>query len=351
MAVLVERFLQATGNTVLSMITQLCGAVVNIVLDPILIFNAGMGVTGAAVATVIGQWTSATVGFILNQTKNAELRMHPRDFAVDPKLIKAILAVGLPSSVMQAVGSVMTVGMNAILSGFADQGNAAVNVLNVYFKLQSFIFMPVFGLGAGMIAIVGYNYGARLRDRVYSAIRIALYYAVAIMAAGMLLFQLIPEQLMSAFTPEEMKAAKVQTAVSEEAGSKETAIASAAAESDEADVQARKAAEAKKTSAAVAKQMKEIGPGALRSISLCFIMAAVGITLSNVFQALGKGLYSMILSICRQLLVLLPSAMLLKSVFGTVDAVWWSFLIAEGVSCVVCLLLYRKVRRDVLEQL
>ena len=341
MAVLMERLLQATGNTVLSMITQLAGAVTNIVLDPILIFNADMGVAGAAVATVIGQWVSAGVGFALNQTKNAELRMHPRDFAVDGKLLRAILAVGLPSTVMQAIGSVMNVGMNAILSGFETLGNAAVNVLNVYFKLQSFIFMPCFGLGAGMIAIVGYNFGARLKERVYAAIRIALRYAVIIMAVGTLIFQVFPGQLMSVFSAEETAA----VSQAEESAEAETGAAGVDAE------EAARLRQEKEDQALVAKQMSEIGPGALRTISLCFILAAIGVTLSNVFQALGKGLYSMTLSICRQLLVLLPAAILLKAVFGTVDAVWWSFLIAEGVSCVVCLLLYRKVRREVLEKL
>ncbi len=375
MALLMERFLQSTGNTTLSMITQISGAVTNIILDPILIFEsgkgplgmgvAGMGIAGAAVATVIGQWVSAAVGFTLNQTKNAELRMDLRDFKIDPVIIRAIMAVGFPAAVMQAIGSVMNVGMNAILSGFADQGNAAVNVLNIYFKLQSFIFMPCFGLGAGMIAIVGYNYGARLRERVYSAIHIALRYAVIIMAVGMLVFQVFPGPLMSVFSGREARAETAGAASLEasvevpavmagaEAGTEEPLEAkTAAAASLEASAEAGgEASDDQEASALVAKQMGQIGPGALRSISLCFILAAIGITLSNVFQALGKGLYSMILSICRQLLVLLPSAMLLKAVFGTVDAVWWSFLIAEGVSCVICLLFYRKIKRDVLDKL
>ena len=164
-SVLVERMLQSTGNTTLSMITQISGAVTNIVLDPILIFGLlgfpAMGVTGAAVATVIGQHVSTLVGFLLNQKKNPELRLALREFRVDRRILLDILAVGLPSAVMQAIGSVMNVGMNGLLSSFAE-GNAAVNVLNVYFKLQSFVFMPVFGLGSGMVAISGYNFGARL---------------------------------------------------------------------------------------------------------------------------------------------------------------------------------------------
>ena len=166
-AIYFERLLQATGNTVASMCTQLAGAVTNIILDPILIFGylgfPAMGVSGAAVATVAGQWLSALIGFILNQTKNKELKLNIADFRIQRRNIRDIFAVGLPSSVMQAIGSVMNVGMNAILSGFAES-NAALNVMSVYFKLQSFIFMPVFGLSTGIIAIIAYNYGARMKD-------------------------------------------------------------------------------------------------------------------------------------------------------------------------------------------
>ncbi len=311
-SVLMERMLQSTGNTVFSMLTQLSGALTNIILDPILIYGylgaPELGVAGAAVATVIGQWVSATVGFTFNQVKNAELRLHPRDCRIRLRLLQAIFAVGLPSTVMSAIGSVMNIGMNRILSTFPEAlGNAAVNVLNVYFKLQSFIFMPVFGLGTGMIAIVGYNYGARLKKRVYEAIRVALIYAVCIMAAGTLVFQVFPRQLMAIFESE--------------------------------------------SGGEVAAQMVILGETAMRIISLNFILAAVGITLSNVFQAVGKGIYSMIVSILRQLAVLLPAAWLLKEIFGTVDAVWWCFVLAEAFSMVICLLLYKKLRREVLERL
>ncbi len=310
MSLLMERMLQSTGNTVFSMITQLSGAVTNIILDPILIFgllgNRPMGVAGAAVATVIGQFTSATVGFVLNQTKNGELRMHPRDFRVEGRLLSAIFAVGLPSTVMQAFGSVMNVGMNGILASFPE-GNAAVNVLNVYFKLQSFVFMPVFGLGTGLIAIAGYNFGARNRQRVYEAVRVVLTWALAIMAVGTLIFQIFPAQLMSVFD---------------------------GGQGNE-----------------VAAQMAVLGVSAMRIISVNFLFAAVGIVLSNVFQAVGKGVYSMIISILRQLAVLLPSALLLKLIFNDVHVVWWCFPIAELVSLFISLLLYRKLRRDVLERL
>ncbi|MBR6953568.1 MAG: MATE family efflux transporter [Clostridia bacterium] len=312
MSVLMERMLQSTGNTVFSMLTQLSGALTNIILDPILIFGylgaPRLGVLGAAVATVIGQWVSAGVGFTFNQVKNAELRLNPRDCKISGWLLRAIFAVGLPSTVMQAIGSVMNIGMNRILSTFPEAvGNAAVNVLNVYFKLQSFIFMPVFGLGTGMIAIVGYNYGARLKQRVYEAIRVAMIYAVSILAAGTLIFQLFPEQLMAIFESE--------------------------------------------SGGEVAAQMVVLGATALRIISLNFVIASVGITFSNVFQAVGRGTYSMLVSILRQLAVLLPAAWLLKEIFGTVDAVWWCFVLAEFFSMVICLLLYRKLRREVLEKL
>ncbi len=311
MSVLMERMLQSTGNTTLSMITQMAGAVTNIVLDPILIFGylgcPRMGVAGAAVATVIGQHVSALVGFILNQKKNGELKLELKDFRTDPMILKGILAVGLPSTVMQAIGSVMNVGMNGLLSGFAE-GNAAVNVLNVYFKLQSFVFMPVFGLGTGMVAIIGYNFGARLKDRIYEALKTAWLWVVVILAAGTLLFQIMPGTLMSLF-------------------------------------------ESGESTSEVTKAMTSLGETALRIISLHFVLASVGITLSNAFQAIGKGVYSLMISLARQLFVLLPAAWALKEIFGTVDAVWWSFLIAEVVSGIMSLLMYRKCDREIIAKL
>lgn len=307
MSICFERMLQSTGNTMLSMMTQLCGALTNIVLDPILIFGylgfPAMGISGAAVATVIGQMVSMTVGFTLNQTRNTELKLKLKEFIVDATILKDIIAVGLPSTVMQAIGSVMNIGMNYILSGFAE-GNAAVNVLNVYFKLQSFIFMPVFGLGNGMVAIVGYNFGARIKKRVYEAIKVALLYAVVILSLGTLLFLVFPEQLMSLF------------------------------ESD--------------GDPAIIASMTTIGVAALRTISLHFLIATVGITLGNVFQAVGKGTYSLIISLCRQMIVLLPAAWLLART-GDVNAVWWSFLIAELVSASISVFYYRRVDRKMLQ--
>ena len=305
MAICFERMLQSTGNTVASMITQLCGAVANMILDPIMIFGMfglpEMGVAGAAWATILGQLISMTVGFVLNQTRNPELKLRLKEFALDKRSLKGIITVGLPSTVMQAISSVMNVGMNGILSGFAEVGNDAVNVLNIYFKLQSFIFMPVFGLGNGMVAIIGYNFGARLKERVYEAVKVALVYAACIMLFGTLLFQLLPEQLMSLFESEE------------------------------------------------SAQMTAIGVTALRTISWHFIIAAVGVTLSNVFQAVGKGSYSLIVSLCRQLVVLLPAAWLLSRV--SLEAVWWSFCVAEVISLALCLLFYRRCDRKMLSKL
>ena len=252
-AIFFERMLQSTGNTMASMVTQLCGAITNIILDPILIFGklgfAPMGVAGAAIATVIGQWVSAIIGCILNQIKNEELKLDPKDFAVSSRDMKDIIAVGLPSTIMASIGSAMNIGMNAILQGLPES-NAGLNVLAVYFKLQSFIFMPVFGLANGIIAILGYNYGARMKSRIYQCIKVALIWAGTIMIIGTLVFMILPNQLMSIF------------------------------ESD-ADPE-------------LVKQMTDIGVVAMRIIATNFIFAAVGITLSTVFQAIGKGTYSKI---------------------------------------------------------
>ncbi len=305
-----ERLLQATGNSVLSMVTQLAGAVTNIILDPIMIFGylgfPRMGVSGAAVATVIGQFVSALVGFLLNQKKNPELRLNLTDLKINRGDLKGIIVVGFPSTVMASIVSVMNVGMNAILSGFT-QSNAALNVMSVYFKLQSFVFMPVFGLSNGIIAIIAYNYGARIRERVYGCIRVALIWAVTIMAIGTFIFMVFPGPLMSIFESE---------------------------------------AEAEITS-----QMTSIGVVAMRTISLSFIFAAVGITLSTVFQAVGKGVYSMIISICRELVILLPVAWLIAKLTNDVYAVWWCFPIAEIFALILCLIFYRKCNREMLSKL
>lgn len=295
MSICFERMMQATGNTMLSMATQLTGALTNIVFDPIFIFGwfgvPAMGVAGAAIATVMGQIVSMGLGIFLNQTRNRELRISMRGFRPDMQIIKSIFAVGMPSIIMQSISSVMNVAMNLILMPY---GSVAVSVLGVYFKLQSFVFMPVFGLSNGLVAIIGYNYGARLRSRIYSAIRVALGLAASIMGVGMLFFLLIPQVLLSLF----------------EAGG--------------------------------ASELTQIGVVALRIICCCFIFAAIGITLSTVFQAVGKGMYSLIMSICRQLLVLLPAALILSRL-GGLQAIWWAFPIAEVVCLFICLGFYRRV--------
>ena len=305
-----ERMLQSTGNSMMSMLTQLTGAITNIILDPILIFGLlgapRMGVSGAAVATVIGQWVSACVGFTLNQKKNPELRLKTKECKINGHDLKDILSVGLPSTIMASIGSAMNIGMNAILSGFAES-NAALNVLSVYFKLQSFIFMPVFGLSNGIIAIIGYNFGARIRERVYQCIRVALCWAGAIMLFGTLVFMIFPGQLMSVFESE--------------------------------------------AEAALTAQMTSIGVVAMRIIATNFLFAAVDIILSTVFQGVGKGVYSMIISICRQLVILLPAAWLIARLTNNVYAVWWCFPIAEIISLVLCLLFYRICDRKMISKL
>ena len=298
-----ERMMQSTGNTVLSMATQLTGAVTNIILDPILIFGLcglpAMGVAGAAIATVIGQIGGMGLGIVLNQRRNVELRVHWKGFRPEGKTLRAILSVGFPSIIMQSIGSVMNVAMNLILMAF---GAAAVSVLGVYFKLQSFIFMPVFGLSNGMVAIVAYNYGARLRSRINQAVRVSLKLALMIMSVGMLAFLLIPQVLLALF---------------ESNG---------------------------------ASELTTIGVTALRIISTHFLLAAIGITLSTVFQAVGKGAYSLLMSLSRQLIVLVPAAWVLSKV-GGLNAVWWAFPIAEAVSLTICLVLYRRVDQQLLAPL
>lgn len=299
MSVVLERMMQATGNTTLSMLTQLIGAVINIILDPIMIFTMGMGVAGAAWATVIGQIGGMLLGLVLNQKKNVELKLSMKGFRPDMNAIRSIFAVGLPSTVMSAIGSVLNVLMNLLLIGY---GNTAVSVMGVYYKLQSFVFMPVFGLSNGLVPVVGYNYGARIRKRVYSAIRVALCYAGAIMLVGMVAFLLFPEALMSIF----------------ESGD--------------------------------ASDLTTIGVVALRTISLSFVPAAIGITLSTVFQAVGKGSYSLIMSVCRQLVVLLPCAWILSKL-GGLDAIWWAWFIAEIASVTICLFMFAKCNRTMLKPL
>lgn len=277
-----ERLLQSTGKTFYTMITQGSGAVINIILDPILIFGylgfPEMGVKGAAVATVIGQIIAAVFAFFVNKKKNTEIHLAVRGFKPDLRIIGQIYAVGVPSIIMQAIGSVMTYGMNRILIVFSS---TAAAVFGVYFKLQSFIFMPVFGLNNGMVPIIAYNYGAGKRDRLIKTIKLSISYAVGIMVVGFLIFQIFPRPLFMLFDASET--------------------------------------------------MLEIGVSALRTISLSFLFAGFCIVSGSVFQALGNGVYSMLVSIARQLVVLLPVAYLLSRL-GNVNYVWFSFPIAEVVS-------------------
>ena len=303
LAIYFERMLQATGNTVLSMITQMAGAITNIILDPILIFGylgfRPMGVAGAAIATVIGQWISAGLGFWFNQHRNPELRLNVKECRIFRRDLTGIFAVGFPSTIMQAIGSVMNVGMNAILSGF-ELSNAALNVMSVYFKLQSFIFMPVFGLSTGIIAIVAYNFGARQKERIYRCIRLALIWAGVIMLAGTLVFMLFPEQLMALFkAPPEMVA---------------------------------------------------MGVVALHIVSLNFPFAGYAIMRGAAFQALGKSVYSMNISLVRQLLIIIPLAFIFAKI-GGVNMVWWAFPCAEVAGMTMSVLYTRRIRRTILSKM
>ena len=294
--VMVEKTLQATGNMIYPMLFQLSGAITNIILDPIFIFGyfgvPAMGVAGAAIATVIGQFVSLIFSMIILFTKSHQVRIQLKGFRFNGKTIRDIYAVGLPSIVMQAIGSVMNMGLNGILATFSD---TAVAVLGAYYKLQSFVFMPVFGLNQGVMPILGYNYGARKRHRFTTAMKIGAIIALIIMALGMVLFWVMPSQLLDIF--------------------KEAGQQSADAE------------------------LLRIGVPALRIISLCFTPAALGIIFSTAFQATGMGIRSLIISLLRQLILILPVAYLL-SLTGEVTNVWYSFPIAEAVSLVVSILLY-----------
>lgn len=297
-AIFYERMLQATGKTHLAMIGQLVGALINIIFDPILIFGLlgfpRLGVAGAAIATVFGQFCGAMVALAIHQKKNREIRitlsgLRPRSFTV-----RTILSVGVPSIIMGSIGSVMTYCVNRILDGFSS---TAVAVFGVYFKLQSFFFMPVFGLNNAMVPLIAYNYGARRPARMKQTVRWAIIYACSIMAVGILLMQLMPDVFLRLF--------------------------------DASD------------------DMLRIGVPALRIISLAFLVAGYAIVLCSTFQALGKGLYSMFVSIARQLVVLVPVAWLLSRT-GQLSAVWWAFPIAELMSALVSTLFLLHLKKTLL---
>ncbi|MCI9024104.1 MAG: MATE family efflux transporter [Dorea sp.] len=293
-----ERLLQSTGKTFYTMITQGTGAIINIILDPILIFGylgfPRMGVAGAAAATVAGQIIAAVLAFVVNKKKNTEIHLVMKGFKPNLPIIGQIYAVGIPSIIMQAIGSVMTYGMNRILMAFTS---TAAAVFGVYFKLQSFIFMPVFGLNNGMVPIIAYNYGAGKRERLIKTMKLSIAYAVGIMTVGLLVFQLFPARLFALF-------------------------------------------EASDT-------MLAIGVPALRIISLSFLFAGFCIVTGSVFQALGNGVYSMLVSIARQLLVLLPVAYLLSRM-GNINYVWLAFPIAELVSVSMTVFFLIRINRKVI---
>ena len=302
MQILFERFLQSTGRTMLTMTSQITGAIINIILDPILIFGLlgfpKMGVAGAALATILGQWIGACVGLYLCIKKNPEISMSMKGFRPHGAMIGRILAVGVPSMIMQSIGSVMTFLMNQILIAFSA---TAVAVFGVYFKLQSFIFMPIFGMNNGTVPIVAYNYGARKPDRMMQAIRYSITAAVSIMIVGLAIFHLATEQLLGIFGASE--------------------------------------------------EMLRIGVPALRIISLSFPVAGFCIGVGTVFQALGYSIYSMINSMVRQLVVLIPCAFVIGKVTGDVTMVWYAFVIAEAFSLALSAFFFRRIYRNVIKPL
>lgn len=302
-AITMERLLQATGRTFYTMISQAAGALTNIILDPILIFGLGpfprLEVAGAALATVTGQILGFGVSCFFNAARNPDIRLSFKGFRPHGQTIREIYSVGLPSIVMQSIGSVMVFGMNQILIAFTDTATA---VFGVYFKLQSFFFMPVFGLNNGMVPIVSYNYGARKPERIIKTIKLSVCYATAMLVTGCVVFQVFPAQLLALFQSEN------------ETGG----------------------------------DLISIGVPALRTISLSWLLAGFGIVSSSVFQALDHGMLSLSASLIRQLVVLLPAAFLLSR-FCPLDAVWLAFPIAELFSCATCAFFLRQVyRRDVL---
>ena len=296
-----ERLLQATGRTIFTMISQGIGAVINIVLDPLMIFGIGpfpeMGIAGAAAATVIGQIIGAGFGLFFNLHYNHEIKMSFRGFRPSGSQIGKIYAVGIPSIIMSSIGSVMTFGMNKILGAF---NSTAVAVFSAYFKLESFIFMPVFGLNNGMVPIIAYNYGARKPDRIMQTVKYGILYALIIMALGVLAFWVLPEQLLGIFNASDY--------------------------------------------------MVTIGVPALKVMSLSFFFAAVGISVSSMCQALGHGFLSLTVSVLLQLVLILPAAWLLAHFVG-LDATWWAFPFAECFSFVLSLFYMRYVYKKVVAPL
>ena len=302
--IMFERLLQSTGRSILSMYTQGLGAIVNIILDPICIFVLNMGVAGAAVATVIGQFCGCALALYFNLKKNHDIRLHFKGFRPHWKIIGQIYAIGLPSVVMVAIGSVMTFCMNKILIAYHSAKETAATAFGIYFKLNSFIFMPIFGLNNGVVSIIAYNYGAQHRSRMTETIKRSTIYASCIMLLGMSIFLSIPGTLLKIF--------------------------------DATDT------------------LLAVGVPALRIISLSFCMAGASIALTSAFQALGKSLYSMSVSIIRQLVFLVPLAYILARYgagIGNDDLVWWSYPIAEIAALTVSLLFFRHMYKTLIAKL
>ena len=297
-----ERLLQSTGRTFYNMITQGTGAIINIILDPIMIFGLfgfpRLGLAGAAIATVVGQIVAVIMSFCFNHFKNKEISLSPRGFRPHGRTILFIYKVGIPSIIMQSIGSVMTFGMNKILLMFSS---TAAAVFGVYFKLQSFIFMPVFGLNNGMIPIIAYNYGARNKHRIIETARKSVLIAVCIMILGFAIFQIFPAFFLS-------------------------------------------------TLFRASENMLAIGVPALKIISISFLFAGYCIIVGSIFQALGNGVYSLIISAARQLIVILPVAYIFATVFG-LSMVWWAIPIAEIVSVILSTLLLKRIYRKVIKPL
>lgn len=291
--IMFERLLQSTGKTIYSMYSQGIGAIINIIFDPILIFGMfgfpKMGIAGAAAATVFGQIVAMIFAFIFNITKNHEISIKAQYFKNNGKIIKGIYAISVPSILMMSIGSVMTFCLNKILIAFTATATA---VFGVYFKLQSFVFMPIFGLNNGMIPIIAYNYGARKKERVVAAIKMGALFAESFMLIGVILFQFCPKTLLGFFNASDT--------------------------------------------------MMTIGVAALRIISIHFLMAGISIISSAAFQALGSGVLSLIVSLIRQVFVLIPAAYLL-SLTGNVNNVWWSFPIAEIVAVIICVMFLKRL--------
>ena len=296
--IMIERLMQSTGRTLLSMTTQLIGAVINIILDPLLILGMGpfprLEAKGAAIATVTGQIIAFLVAIVLNHHFNREVSLKIKGFRPDGKIVGEIYKIGVPSIIMVAIGSVMTYSLNKILLNFTK---TAAAVFGVYFKLQSFVFMPVFGMNNGIIPIIAFNYGAGNRKRMTKTVRFSMVLACSIMAVGTALMWIIPETMLKIFDASE--------------------------------------------------NMLAIGVPALRTISISFVMAGFCIAMGSVFQAIGKSYFSMIVSFTRQLVVLVPVAFLLSKT-GVLENVWWAFPIAEVVSLTVTLISYSYVYKKII---